>query len=182
MLPKKIERFRSRGLRVAIRRAIQDEYLMRLAQASFSFEIGAKEPWGIQSAVLKAVNGMQYGDMTMQTTKETVSQWCAKVRNNRFQPTPLLSNYNSSSQNARKLTDEEQRKLRKKVRDEKLKCDEVVSIYSERKQKEVTLSRETVRRALKRTFPDEPSMVAARPKAMKIMGSSAHHNRCRLQH
>ena len=180
MIPKRIERLKSRGLRVATRRAIQDDFLMRLARSEFSFIPGDKEPWGIQSQVTNAVNGMRYGDETMKVTKETVSKWCDKVRRNDYQPSALLSDYTTSSQNARKLTDDEQRQVRKKVLEEKLNCNEVVNIYSESKQREILISQSTVRRALKRKFPDEPSMVAAVPKPMKIGGGSAHHNRCRL--
>ena len=63
---------------------------------------------------------------------------------------------------------------------EKLKSTQVVTVWSDKKTKQVEVSASTVRRALKRKFPDEPSMLAARPKGMKVGGETAHHNKCRL--
>ncbi len=177
---KKIQRLKSEGRRVATRRAIQDTFLMRLNQNNFTFKQGDKEPWGVQTEVLEAVNKMRYGDSMLTASRETVSRWCAKVRENDYKPSHLLSDYTGSAQNANKWTIDEQKKLRKKVLDEKLKCNEVDMLYSAKHQSERSISASTVRRMLKRKFEDEPSLVPVVPKPMKIGGLTAHHNRCRL--
>jgi hypothetical protein len=180
MNEKKLQRLRSEAKRVATRRAIQDMFLIRLGQKGVSFSQNDKEPREVQHEVLIEVNRMRYGDSMMVVSRETVSRWCGKVRGSDYKPTALLSNYHRSAQNAQKLNVDEQKQLRKKVRDEKLKCGEVVKVYAEKYQREVTISAATVRRTLKRRFSDEPSMVPAVPKPMKIGGKSPHHNRCRL--
>ena len=42
------------------------------------------------------------------------------------------------------------------------------------------MSSSSARRFLKRKLGDEASLVAAKPKGMKVGGLTAHHNRCRL--
>lgn len=64
--------------------------------------------------------------------------------------------------------------------DEKLKSTQVATVWSDKKGKQIPVSASSVRRCLKRKFPDEPSMVAARPKGMRVGGNTAHHNKCRL--
>ena len=76
------ERLRRRGKKVATRRAIQDEYLVRLAAAGFKGRPDEREPWGVQSAVMVAVNRMRYGDGYLKASKEAVRTWIAKVQNN----------------------------------------------------------------------------------------------------
>jgi hypothetical protein len=181
------EKLRRRGKKVATRRAIQDEFLIKLAAVGFKGRPNEKEPWGIQSAVMVTVNRIRYGDGYLKASKETVRTWIAKMRNNSYKPTPLLSDYTGSAQNARRLSVEDQRLIRSMVVEKDLKCDEVVSIYSETSpwgknhgETQISISKSTVRRVLKQKFEDEPSMVAAVPKAMRIGGNSAHHNRCRL--
>ena len=180
MTARKVQRLKSEGRRVATRRAIQDTFLMRLNQKNFSFRQGEPEPWGVQSEVLEVVNKMRYGDSLLVASRETVSRWCAKVRENDYKPSDLLSDYTGSAQNASKWSEAEQKQLRKKVLDEKLKSNEVDTLYSVKKNAQTSISESTVRRFLKRKYEDEPSMVAAVPKPMKIGGVTPHHNRCRL--
>ena len=66
------------------------------------------------------------------------------------------------------------------VREEKLKCTEIATVFSEKEQTQVTVSASSDRRFMKRKYDDEPSHVAAKPKGMKVGGMSAHHNKCRL--
>ena len=70
--------------------------------------------------------------------------------------------------------------IRNRIRHDELKCNEVISVFSDKKNKRITVSKSTVRRCLKRPFLDEPSMIAARPKAMTVGGDTAHHNKCRF--
>ncbi len=174
------KQLRRRGKRVATRRAIQDEFLVQLASKGFKPGPNSKESWGIQLAVFKAVNKTRYSEGYLETSRETVRTWTDKVRKNGYKPTPLLSDYSGSSQNARKLSAADQRKIRAEVYKKELKCDEVVTIYSDEKQTHISVSKSTVRRILKRKFEDEPSMHPAVPKPMRIGGNTAHHARCRF--
>jgi hypothetical protein len=91
-----------------------------------------------------------------------------------------LSDYTESSQNRRVLSDEDIGKIRKQVLTKKLKANEVLyAVWSESKQTNITLSTSTINRVLKRKWGDEPSMIAAVPKPMRIMGNASHYNRCR---
>ena len=66
-----VERYRREGKKVATRRAIQDEFLVRLASVGFKSGTEQKEPRGIQTAVTKAVNLMRYGDGYLKASRET---------------------------------------------------------------------------------------------------------------
>jgi hypothetical protein len=81
---KAVERYQRMGKTIATRRAIQDCYLIELSKEDFTFKVGDREPWGVQTRVFKTVNTMKYGDQIMKTNKETVRQWIIKVRENGY--------------------------------------------------------------------------------------------------
>ena len=122
---------------------------------------------------------MYHGRAKLKTNRQQVSDWVARVRKNNYRVTSVQQDYSKSSQNRRKLFDNEIQYIRQTVRKDELKCNELVSVFSDKKNRQVTVSASTVRRCLKRPFRDEPSMVAARPKGMKVGGKTAHHNKCR---
>ena len=109
-----------------------------------------------------------------------VLNWVARVRANNYQQTDVATDYSKSSQNAIKFNNTEQKQIRRHVLEDELKCSEVTTWYSSKEDAPVEVSKSTIRRILKRKFEDEPSMVAAAPKGMRIGGNTAHHNRCRL--
>ena len=164
----------------ATRRHIQHKYLQQLQLEGFSFALGAKDPYGVQGRVLRAVNECKHEGEFLNTNKMQVSEWCRRVRQNGFEITSVHTDYSSSSQNARKFHQAEQERVRKTVLDEKLKSGEVLSVFSDKAGSRITISPTSTRRILKRKLGDQPSLVAAVPKAMKRGGSSSHHNRCRL--
>ena len=164
---------------IVIRRTIQHEFLRLLAEADFSFETGDDEPRGIQRRVMEAVNKQYYGRQKLKTNPQQVSDWVKRVRENNYQVTDVRQNYTKSSQNARRFFEAEQKRIREFVVEEKIKCTEIASVWSDRENKQIAVSRESARRILKRKLGDEPSMVAAKPKGHRIGGKTAHHNKCR---
>ena len=156
------------------------EYLRLLSEVNFTFNSNDKEPFGIQKKVKENVNRQRYGGELFEVSKQLVSDWAARCRNNNYEMTAVTADYSRSSQNSRKFFDAEQKRIRNRVLQQDLKCDEVVTVYSDKKQRLVTVSKSSVRRALKRKLNDEPSCVAAVPKGMRVGGLSAHHDRCRL--
>ena len=163
----------------ATRRAIQHEFLRLLKDAGFRFRKNEKEPRGVQAKVVESVNKIKHGRQYLKTNHVQVSNWAARVRQNKYQFTTTATDYSKTSQNRRKFFDAEQLRIRARVKAEKLKSTQVVTVWSDKEQEQVEVSASTVRRALKRKFPDEPSMLAARPKGMKVGGETAHHNKCR---
>ena len=163
----------------ATRRAIQHEFLHQLTKSGFTFSQNEKEPRGIQASVLKAVNEIYHGRSKLQTNRQQVSDWVARVRRNNYRVTAITQDYSKSSQNRRKVFKDEQRLIRQQVRDNDLKCGDLKAVHSTTLNRRITLSESTVRRYLKRPFEDEPSMVAAKPKGFKVGGNTAHHNKCR---
>ena len=161
------------------RRAIQHEYLRLLADANFSFNQEDRESWGLQGKVLKAVNKIRYGRDTLSTNRQQVSDWVSRARDNGYQVTSVQQDYSRSFQNRRKFHDFEQQLIRDTVRHQRLKCNEMQSIYSIAKNERISVSESSVRRILRRPFQQEPSMVAAKPKGYRVGGNTAHHNKCR---
>ena len=172
-------RFRETSRLETTRRAIQHEFIKELTQAGFTFTQGEAEPRGIQGKMLRSVNEMYHGRQKLKTNRQQVSDWVARVRKNNYRVTSVQQDYTKSSQNRRKIFDNEMQYIRQTVREDELKCNQLVSVFSDKKNSNITVSSSTVRRCLKRPFMDEPSMVAARPKAMKVGGNTAHHNKCR---
>ncbi len=165
---------------IVTRRAIQHEFLRLLVEADFSFNTDDAEPRGIQRRVMEAVNVQYYGRQKLKTNPQQVSEWVARVRQNEYQVTDVRQNYKTSSQNARKFFEAEQKRIREFIVEEKIKCTEIATVWSDKEQEQISVSRESARRILKRKFGDEPSMVAAKPKGHHVGGNSAHHNKCRL--
>ena len=172
-------RFRETSRLETTRRAIQHEFIKELTQAGFTFTQGEAEPRGIQAKVLRSVNEMYHGRQKLKTNRQQVSDWVARVRKNNYRVTSVQQDYTKSSQNRRKIFDNEMQYIRQTIREDELKSNELVSVFSDKKNHNISVSASTVRRCLKRPFMDEPSMVAARPKAMKVGGNTAHHNKCR---
>lgn len=80
------------------RRAIQNSLMRFLRQyhqkGKFSFELGAKIPWGIQQKVKKDVNSTCYsGTETFNCSERQVSHWCEKVRQNAWRQTSVVIDY-----------------------------------------------------------------------------------------
>jgi transposase len=150
MVQRSLIKFKRMSKRVAARQAIQLEFLKLLREHDFSFDDTQKEPLGIQKMVAKNVNKMKYGDGTFNVTRQYVSDWVARVRNNGYQLTQVTTDYSATSQNARRFFDGEQRRIRQKAFDGELKCDEVVTVFSDKKQREIGVSKSSVWRALKR--------------------------------
>ena len=98
------------------RRAIQHEYLRLLAESGFSFNQGDREPWGLQSKVMEAVNKIRYGRDKLNTNRQQVSDWVFRARENGYQETSVQQDYSRSSQNMRKFHDFEQQLIRNTVR------------------------------------------------------------------
>ena len=166
--------------KIATRQAIQIEYLRLLNEENFSFDPADKEPRGVQKAVRVNLNKMSYGGQRFKVTKQLVSDWAARCRNNKYELTSVQADYSRSSQNSRKFFDAEQKRIRDKVISDELSCGDVTTVWSDKKGRLVSVSKSYVRRALKRKLDDEPSMIAAVPKGMRIGGLSDHHNRARL--
>ena len=162
---------------IATRRTIQHEYLRMLNESNFSFLPGAKEPHGLQRKVMRSVNEQFYGNTRMKTTPQQVSEWVRRVRENNYDVTSCKQDYTESSQNSRLFHDAEQKRIRDFIRDEKLKCTEIESVWSDKKQKLIAVSASSARRALKKQLGNEPSHVAAKPKAFKVGGLTAHHKK-----
>ena len=135
---------------------------------------------GVQAKVVESVNKIRHGRKYLKTNHVQVSNWAARVSQNKYQVTSTATDYSKTSQNRRKFFDAEQLRIRARVKAEKLKSTQVVTVFSDKKQEQVEVSASTVRRALKRKFEDEPSMLPARPKGMRVGGETAHHNKCRL--
>lgn len=129
---------------------------------------------------MKAVNEQGYGPTRMETNAQQVSDWVRRVRENNYEVTSCEQDYSKSSQNRRKFFEAEQKRIRDFIREEKLKCTEIASVYSDKEGDQINVSASTARRFMKMPLGDEPSHVAARPKGMKVGGRSAHHNKCRL--
>ena len=113
----------------------------------------------------------------MKTTPQQVSEWVRRVRENNYDVTSCKQDYTESSQNSRLFHDAEQKRIRDFIRDEKLKCTEIESVWSDKKQKLIAVSASSARRALKKQLGNEPSHVAAKPKAFKVGGLTAHHKK-----
>ena len=178
MAPKTLH-FKETSKMVMTRRTIQHEFLRLLSEDDFDFRRGGPEPYGIQSKVMKAVNQQYYGPTRMKTNPQTVSDWVRRVRENNYKVTSCEQDYSQSSQNHRKFYKPEQKRMRDFIREEKLKCTEIASVYSDKKKKQIPVSKSTARRYMKMQLDDEPSHVAAKPKGHKIGGMTAHHNKCR---
>ena len=118
-MPKRAQlQFRKLTKRVAKRQAIQQEYLRLLTEAEFDpTDPDAKEPRGIQKKVMENVNRMMYGQERLEVSKQLVSDWVARVRNNKHQMVATMTDYSSSSQNARKFFKTEQRRIRQQIFD-----------------------------------------------------------------
>ena len=173
-------KWRRDSKQVATRRTIQHEYLRMLNEANFSFLPGAKEPYGIQRKVMRSVNEQFYGNSRMKTTPQQVSEWVRRVRENNYDVTSCKQDYSESSQNSRLFYEAEQKRIRDYIREEKLKCTEIESVWSDKEQKLITVSASSARRIMKKQLGDEPSHVAAKPKGFKVGGMTAHHNKARL--
>ena len=158
----------------ATRGAIQHEYIRLLSEAGFSFQVGDKEPRGVQAQVVKNVNKIRYGDETLITHHAQVRRWVERARNNNWRVTDPKTDYSTTSQNSRKFFDAEQKRIRHQIRDNKLKSDQLPTVWSDEKQKMITVSATSARRYLKRKYPDEPSMLPA-----KLKGSRGRHNTSR---
>ena len=180
---------------VATRRTIQHEYLRLLNEAAakgeFHFRRGEREPYGIQADVRRAVNQQFYGPTRMKTNKQQVSDWVRRVRENDYEVTRCEQDYSKSSQNSRIFFEPEKKRIRDFIREEKLKCTDIASVWKDKRKdmgrrmcedrgKQVQVSASTARRFLKEPLGDEPSHVAARPKGMRVGGQTAHHNKARL--
>ena len=151
-----------------------------LNESNFSFLPGAKEPYGIQRKVMRSVNEQFYGNTRMHTTPQQVSEWVRRVRENNYDVTSCKQDYSRSSQNKRIFNDAEQKRIRDYIRENKMKCTEIESVWSDKEQKLIAVSPSSARRAMKRQLGDEPSHVAAKPKGRKVGGMTAHHNKSRL--
>ena len=173
------DRLRERAQVEATRRAIQHEFIRELGEAGFSFRANATEPRGIQARVMRSVNKMYNGRTRLKTNRNQVSNWVARVRNNKYRATPVKQDYSQSSQNNRQFFEAEQKLIRDTVREQELKCSELASVWSTVENEEIAVSESTVRRYLKRPFKDEPSMVPARPNGFLVGGKTAHHRKCR---
>ena len=172
-------RFREASRLETTRRAIQHEFIREMSQSGFTFTDNEIKPRGAQAKVLTVVNNMYHNRNKLKTNRQQVSDWVARVRNNNYRVTSVQQDYSKSSQNRRKLFDNEIQYIRQTVREDELKCNEVVSVFSDKKNKQVSVSASTVRRYLKRPFNDEPNMVAAKPKGYRVGGKTAHHSKCR---
>ena len=164
----------------ATRRAIQHEYIRLLSKANFSFELGAKEPRGLQARIVENVNEMRHGDGQLSTNQAQVYNWVKRVRDNNWQVTDTKTDYSKTSQNSRKFFEAEQKRIRDAIRNKKLKSHELPTVWSDKEQDVVSVSATSARRYLKRKYSDEPSMIPAKPKGMTVGGETPHHARCRL--
>ena len=148
----------------ATRRAIQHEYIRLLSKAGFSFEAGTKEPRGIQARVVENVNEMRHGDGKLMTGHAQVYRWVKRVRENNWQVTDTRTDYKKTSQNRRKFFEAEQKRIRDAIRTQKLKSHELPTVWSDKDQEMISVSATSARRYMKRKYPDEPSMLPAKPK------------------
>ena len=167
----------------ATRRAIQHEYIRNLSEANFAFQTGTKEQRGLQARVVQSVNETRYGDGLLRTNQKQVSEWCKRCRVNNWNVTVVKSDYSATSQNARKFYLAEQKRIRHEIKSKKMKSTEVTAVWSDKKNKMITISPSSARRFLKRKLgdlPEERRMIAARPKGMKVGEETPHHDRCRM--
>jgi hypothetical protein len=147
-------KFKQMARRVAARQAIQLEFLKLLREKDFSFDDTCKEPLGIQKIVTANINQIEYKGERFNVSRQYVSDWVARVRNNGYQLTQVVSDYSESSQNRRQFYEAEQRRIRDKVFNNELKCGEVLTVYSDKKEREVEVSKSSVWRILKRKLQD----------------------------
>ena len=115
------------------------EFLRLLKERNFTDGPDATEPRGIQKKVLEAVNNQYYGRTKLKTNRTTVCEWVRRVRENNYQVTNCEQDYTQSSQNRRKFFDNEQQRIRDFIREEKLKSNEIGSVYSDKKKKQITV-------------------------------------------
>ncbi len=164
----------------ATRFFIQSEFMKLLHDMNFSFEADVKVPRGVQTQVLKNINGRMYDGEPLNTVKSVVSDWCTKVKQNGWRVVAVQTDYTKSSQNRRKFYHNEQKAIRDKCLNDGLKANKIGKIYSEKEQKYIDVSASSARRALKRKLSNEPSCWPAKPKGLRVGGRTPHHDRCRL--
>ena len=118
------------------------------------------------------------------TNRRQVSNWVSRVRENGYHVTNCEQNYGRSRKNSQVFFDPEKRRIRDLIREDKLKCTEVASVYKDRRGdkggKQVQVSKSSARRFMKAPLGDEPSHVAAKPKGIRVGGQTAHHNKARF--
>ena len=76
----------------------------------------------------------------MKTNPQQVSDWVRRVRENNFEVTSCEQDCSESSQNSRLFYEAEQKRIRDFIRDEKLKCTEIESVWSDKEQKMISVS------------------------------------------
>ncbi len=179
LVPPKEEQQRLQAKAAATRRIIQHEYLHLLQAKGFKFGHNEKEPYGVKKEVLKVVNSRGYGPTRTNISRQTVYNWCKRVKDNGYMTTSCVQNYTQSSQNGRKFFHAEQKRIRDFIREEKLKCTDIACVYSDKEKKLISVSTESARIYMKMPLGDEPSHVAAKPKGYRVGGKTAHHNKCR---
>ena len=134
----------------ATRFFIQSEFMKLLHDMNFSFEADVKVPRGVQTQVLKNINGRMYDGEPLKTVKSVVSDWCTKVKQNGWRVVAVQTDYTKSSQNRRKFYHNEQKAIRDKCLNDGLKANKIGKVYSEKEQKYIDVSASSARRALKR--------------------------------
>ena len=100
--------------------------------------------------------------------------WCAKVRKNGYQLVVPRQDFSSNAQNVTNFGELERLEVKKRLRDGGKTCADILTVYSHKKKKRVTIGRSTVSRIAKET-----GLVVAVPKALRVGGTTAHHNRMR---
>ena len=157
---------------VTTRRTIQHEYLRLLNESEW--QRGDPEPYGIQRKVMRSVNEQFYGPTRMKTNPQQVSNWVSRVRDNEYEVTTCEQDYKKSRENSRIFFEPEQQRIRDFIREGKLKCTDIASVWKDKRGdkggKQVQVSESSARRFMKAPLGDEPSHVAAKPKGMRVGG------------
>ena len=133
---------------------------------------------------MRSVNEQFYGPTRMKTNPQQVSNWVSRVRDNEYEVTTCEQDYKKSRENSRIFFKPEQKRIRDFIREGKLKCTDIASVWKDKRGdkggKQVQVSASSARRFMKAPLGDEPSHVAAKPKGMRVGGQTAHHNKARL--
>ena len=181
--------FRTAARLEQTRTAIQYEFIRLLEEADFDFSIEDEdekrrsEPFGIQKKVMEAVNKKRFSRGTLHCNAQMVSQWSARCRRNQYMITEVRRDYSKSSQNRRKFHNDSIHRIRERVQQEELKCNEIQAVWSDEANQgaggRITISQSSVRRCITKPFMNQPRLIAAVPKPLKVEGFTAHHNKAR---
>ena len=123
----------------------------------------------------------------MEMSKQVVSLWAKRVRNNDWEMTNTSQDYSHNRENATKFGSDERRRIHEELMKPHKKCGDIIVVHSTKENKHIEISSSSVRRIAKSQLDGGPtqggtvSLQPAAPKLRKIQGDTAHHNKMRLR-